>query len=542
VSVEDSAEGQSSESGDYAPFLLKVAHVPDEQVLRAKQRGRIAALFEQHERFALQRFLGAGSFGLVYEALDRQRGCTVALKVLASERPERLFLFKREFRVAAGLTHENLASTFELFSLRASWFFTMELVEGRPLLSEHAPRALALARFLQLARGLSALHELGLLHRDLKPSNVLVDGQGRVVVVDFGLAKALHSAEFPADEPLLRGMAVGTPGYVAPEVLDGAAESRASDWFSFGVMLHQALTGLPARASWAEREDPRRRSLPKPAALGIALPAELEGLCMALLSEAVAERPPGAAVIATLTRALGEAPEPAAPREATPDVQGLLARAGERALLHAAHLESARAPRLVLFTGPRRVGKSALLRTFQAELGATRAPPLVLATRCAARERIAYSAFDGLIDALARELLRVEARARADLCPPELASALAGLFPVMGMFARDAAREGSLDPSARVAQALGALRLLLARLMRHGKPVVMAIDDLHAADAESAHMLASLLESTSTPFLIVASACSTDATHSACLRALLPRLGAPALVSRVSHCTLRVRV
>ena len=153
------------------------------------------------------------------------------------------------------------------------------------------------AAFAQLAEGLNALHTANKIHRDVKPSNVLVDAKGRVVVLDFGLVTDLGAAGSVEHEYLL-----GTPRYMAPEQAALQSVSRASDWYSVGVMLYEALTGrTPAvgsrdRLSAAER---RARAL-APRQLNDQLPAELSELCMELLAPAPEARPSGETVLARI--------------------------------------------------------------------------------------------------------------------------------------------------------------------------------------------------------------------------------------------------
>ena len=165
--------------------------------------------------------------GVVYEALDRQRGTRVALKTLPRIDPVPLYRFKREFRSLAGLAHRNFVPLYELISDGTAWFFTMEFVDGVDFISYcrrgpasagtrsappnaktgSAPALTADAQFLlrgvlrQLAEGVNALHRAHIVHRDLKPSNVLVREDGHVVILDFGLVKEIRSPDLVSDVP-----------------------------------------------------------------------------------------------------------------------------------------------------------------------------------------------------------------------------------------------------------------------------------------------------------------------------------------------------
>jgi hypothetical protein len=558
---EPTDSGLPSTRSDYGTFLHKVAHVPRKQELLTVQRQSTATPFVNHERFELRRYLGAGSFGVVYEAFDRQFGLRVAIKVLSNAQPERLFLFKQEFRAVADVVHPNLVGLFELFASDGAWFFTMELVDGRPLLqtvpelserrasesgekrSLRQPGEGILARvvrpFLQLARGLRALHDAGFIHRDLKPSNVLIDGQGRVVVVDFGLAKALRGGGVggPGAEGVLQGKVVGTPGYLAPEVLRGEAESRASDWFSFGVMLYEALTGKRPFPAEADTRTPAlAASFLTPSELGIALPPALEDLCMALLSDEGSRRPGAEAVIELLTRVLGEDLMHEALLSLAPADPQLYGREDELARLHDAYRKSAEAPLLMLLEGAPGVGKTALMHAFLGELRGQEAPPLVLTARCYERELVPYKALDGLVDGLWHELVALGPRARGDLLPPDTA-ALARLFPVMGTFAEEGAATPAQaeNPAALRGQALCALKALLGAMTRGGKPIVLLIDDLHWGDLDSARMLLELVEPTSVPLFVLATARSGERAPSPCLSELTRGLAENPVAGRLSR-------
>ena len=215
-------------------------------------------------RFLIQRRLGAGGMGIVYQALDRVLNVQVALKTLPKIEPRALYRFKREFRLLADLADPNLASLHELISSGDQWFFTMELVDGVDFLAfaraqdgappdtassnseldsaetrllsgvptptpspvrriDRDPRA-PLTEFTritsatrQLASALRTLHRAGRLHCDLKPSNVMVTTEGRVVVLDFGLALEFDVGGVSADTG---GEWFGTVEYMAPEQAD----------------------------------------------------------------------------------------------------------------------------------------------------------------------------------------------------------------------------------------------------------------------------------------------------------------------------------
>ena len=201
--------------------------------------------------------VGTGGMGEVYRARDPRLGRDVAIKVLPASLtgdPARLRRFEQEARAAAALNHPNIVTIYSVEQAGDVPFVTMELVEGTSL-ARLIPRAgLPLARTLPIAIALgdavAAAHARGIVHRDLKPSNVMVTPDDRVKVLDFGLAKLLHSQ--PADlgatalatEPITDpGLVVGTLPYMSPEQVQGKPVDHRSDIFSLGVMLYEMTTG-----------------------------------------------------------------------------------------------------------------------------------------------------------------------------------------------------------------------------------------------------------------------------------------------------------
>jgi eukaryotic-like serine/threonine-protein kinase len=198
--------------------------------------------------------LGRGGMGEVYRAVDTRLGRQVALKVLPEEfaaDPARIERFRREARAVAALNHPNIVTIHSVEDADGLHFLTMELVEGRPLDQEIPPGGLPVTRLLAialpLADALATAHDKGIVHRDLKPANVMVTPDGRVKILDFGLAK-VGAADSPGSDAetvaqTSEGVVMGTVPYMSPEQVEGRAVDARTDVFSLGVIVHEMATG-----------------------------------------------------------------------------------------------------------------------------------------------------------------------------------------------------------------------------------------------------------------------------------------------------------
>jgi beta-lactam-binding protein with PASTA domain/predicted Ser/Thr protein kinase len=196
-------------------------------------------------RYRILRKLGSGGMADVYLAEDEELGRRVAIKILNDRHAnDEQFVerFRREAKHAAGLSHPNIVSIYDRGEAEGTYYIAMEYLEGRSLkelISSRgpAPVALAIEYARQILSALRVSHRGGLIHRDIKPHNVLVDGEGRLKVTDFGIARAGPSQMTEA------GSIVGTAQYLSPEQAQGAPVSDSSDLYSVGIVLYELLTG-----------------------------------------------------------------------------------------------------------------------------------------------------------------------------------------------------------------------------------------------------------------------------------------------------------
>lgn len=510
-------------------------------------------------RFEDPKLVGSGGMGVVYEAFDRKLRAPVALKTFYNLSAQALYSLKNEFRSRQDLMHPNLVSLYELIEESGQWFFTMELVHGIDFIryvcssgfdttaklavpewntqssvdvpaqrmgQEQAGSAPWPARaraappagqaygtcssfdpdrlrdaLRQLCMALGALHRAGKVHRDIKPSNILITGMGRLVLLDFGLV-----ADFSAPESTYND-AVGTPAYMAPEQATGQPVGPAADLYGLGVLLYQALTGeLPFSGTRFELFlNKRWRKPPPPSELVPGVPADLDDLCMKLLSFDPAERPTLAAVHSCLQGEDSGMLALVAASGSGPVMQSI----GRDAELEAlkSHLLETRGPAqvTVLVSGEAGIGKSALLKSFGAWVRQSEHKGVVLAGRCYERELVKYKAVDKVVDALSRYLRKLRPREVAELMPHR-AGLLGQIFPVLGRVEAIAKAPGAghreLAPWEVRRRAFKALRDLLARIADR-VPLVLLIDDFHWADADSLALLGELLRPPEPPALLL---------------------------------------
>jgi serine/threonine protein kinase len=206
-------------------------------------KGRLLA-----DRFEVLEEIGSGGMGTVYRVLDRQVSEEMALKILRPEIASSASIverFKNELKLARRIGHKNVCRSYDLHEDAGVYFITMEYIAGEDLKTRirregrlSARNAVALAR--QVAEGLAEAHRLGVIHRDLKPQNIMIDVQGTVRIMDFGIARQLSGPDLTA-----AGMLVGTPHYMAPEQAAGESIDQRTDIYALGVILYEMVTGEP---------------------------------------------------------------------------------------------------------------------------------------------------------------------------------------------------------------------------------------------------------------------------------------------------------
>ncbi len=474
----------------------------------AVEQAPIRATTRGDGRFQLVRVLGSGGMGEVWEAFDLDASETVALKTLPQVDSRALWHFKREFRLLRDLRHPGLVTVHELVRDAHGWFLTMELVHGAPFV-EHvvagtvaapastradselvsmpqgergatpiaapvAPRSpldleRARAALGRIAVALAHLHDAGIVHCDLKSSNVLVEPDGRVVILDFGLALEATQAG--------RG---GTPAFMAPEQHRKERVTGAADVYALGVMLHEILTArppFPGLRGAALVDAKLAAELPLLAAVPVEL-ASLAALCRELLAPDPASRPSAHALV---TRLAGSDAPAAMPI--------LVGRGAELATLRAAFTDVAeRGLVVVAVVGESGIGKTMLAERFVAEAAAEGA--LVLTAHCSDREHVPFRAVDGVVDDLGQFLAAQPPALRARYTTAEI-GLLAQAFPTLRAVAPEDA-PAIAEPRERRERMAAAFRALASSVAAEHSMVIW-LDDAQWADEDSIALLGALL-------------------------------------------------
>jgi len=247
-------------------------------------------------RFELKAVIGHGGFGRVYRAYDSQLDRQVAIKVpkFAPEEKKKIRRFLSEAKAAAGLRHPNIVAVFECGQSNREYYIASEFVEGRTLAdcirSERPDFRKSANWILHIANALAYAHEEGIVHRDIKPENVMIGGNNRPQIMDFGLAKRLDEDSSMTTE----GGLLGTPAYMSPEQARGDVQNVGpkSDQYSLGVILYEVLTGKkpfegPPHSVIAKvtQEEPRT-----PQKINAEIPNDLQAICLKAMEKEIDER------------------------------------------------------------------------------------------------------------------------------------------------------------------------------------------------------------------------------------------------------------
>lgn len=334
LSLERDSLVQAPVEGALDQTLNTDSFLEDEPPSQAPKRGS----FGEYE---LLKELGSGGMGVVWLAHQSSLDRKVALKMLhqsAQQRPGMLQRFEQEARAVANLRHPHIISIYEVGEHEGQPFFSMEYIQGQELGDLVRQETLPIRRCAELmmtiAEAIATIHDQGLIHRDLKPSNILIDTKGAPVLMDFGIAKQLD-VDDQGQALTQTGMVIGTPGYIAPELLppkNGQA-GPLSDIYSLGAVFYKMLT---ARAPYEGesaveilRQSIESAPLP-PRLLRPKLPEDLEAICLKCLEREPKDRYENAsALIDDLTRFLEGTPVLARPRSAFSHIARLLTRSTE---------------------------------------------------------------------------------------------------------------------------------------------------------------------------------------------------------------------
>ena len=248
------------------------------------------------DRYQIVRLLGEGGMGAVYRAHDRELDRDVALKVIRPALARNALVlsrFKQELILARQVTHRNVIRIFDLGSDRGTRFLTMEYIEGEDLSATLARRGKLPAQeaagiIRQVCLGLEAAHAEGVVHRDLKPQNIMLDQQGKVSVMDFGIARSIDATHLTRT-----GALVGTPTYMSPEQAQGKKVDARSDLYALGIIFYELVTGKPPFGADHPMATLLKRIQEKPvppASLEPSLPPAVNRIILKMLATSAAER------------------------------------------------------------------------------------------------------------------------------------------------------------------------------------------------------------------------------------------------------------
>lgn len=426
--------------------------------------------------YLLVRLIGRGGMGYVYSAIDLHSTARVAIKFMRRVDAWSVFRFFEEFRWLSQLEHPNLLKLYNAYTEGDSRYFSMELVEGHTILkwfkglSQNSETRWTLLRKVlsQLASAISYLHRNRVLHCDIKCSNMMITARLRAVVLDLGL-----SVREGQSNPL-----VGTIQYMAPEVLNNEAPTRASDWYSFGVMMYEVMSGKYPEIEVDVSTDGDavyQADLPGLRDKIADCPQDLRNLCLALLSTDAAQRPSGAYVLAVLG---GESTEPAL----STHLHSCPGRRQELEMLDTAlqRISKDKKQCAVLY-GESGIGKTALMQHWLDTVDQTE--HLIASTSCYHQDQTP----NRLLNAVVQELMLVFANTPEAIWKPGLLrriNRIGRLFPQLDQLFETSRKRGPARSTTDVVprkECNQALMDWLTEISSH-KRIIIAVDNAQCAD------------------------------------------------------------
>jgi eukaryotic-like serine/threonine-protein kinase len=451
--------------------------------------------------FLLTDLIGQGGMGMVYAAIDLRSAAHVAVKVVRRGDSWSIYRFIEEFTWLANLSHPNIVRLYDTFSEGSLRYFSMELVEGQSLRDwfrsiRHTSQAWKrLCHVLsQAAIAVAFLHDQRVVHRDIKSSNLMIAAHDKAVLLDLGLASRTQDNQTVV-KCLDGEHLIGTLPYMPPEALLGAPASAAGDWYSFGVMIFETITGTlpPSNIDPVTNQPCENEERDLAAEVRAQLhdcPEDLRELCVDLLRFQPSLRPDAASVISRLGSKLGQ------PISFSVLPSDFIGREDALDFLDQC-LDPSAAGEVRLIQGESGLGKTTLLQKWRDRQRRDRRI-LWLQIRCRNQDHTPLRALNQLVQAMVTEL---------SLWPPEMWLDLARgggeeivyLFPQVerlpgATWPSLAPVEDPMEASARRAVGLHALLVWLKQLSQR-QQLVVVIDDAQWADAESGRMLAHLFRS-----------------------------------------------
>lgn len=450
--------------------------------------------------FLLTDPIGQGGMGRVYNAVDLRSAAHVAVKVIYRTDSWSVYRFIEEFTWLSTLNHPNVVKLYDTFSEGDLRYFSMELVEGQAIhdwfkRQKGDDRWSKLRHVLsQAALAVAFLHDHDVIHRDIKSTNLMITGRGRAVLLDLGLAN--RAEDEPASTQLLDGQRlVGTLNYLSPEILNGGATTFSSDWYSFGVMMYEVITGsFPnVKVNMQAPEGSRERYFldlgTSQEKLG-ACPDDLASLCLEMLQSDPALRPAAADIVRRLGSDVGH-PIPFSVR----DTDFVGREEGLAFLDQAQQTLRQGGPALRLIRGDSGMGKTAMLNRW-AKQHLHESNTMWLGIRCHSQDHTPLRALNLLVQELVTYLSRTPTTFWQDLLRgggeeiiytfPQMERLTGGSWPALSRMA------ASMEGGARRSAGLHALLNWLKGLSRRIN-LVITIDDAHWADIESGRLLSHLM-------------------------------------------------